>query len=118
MHTVSIFFTQEEVDKFGELTGDNGPVHSVDGVVQGGFIISRLSKWLSQVKGNPVSGYEHSVSAMLDVKFRKKLLAGHQAYIEFDFNDTGGKLGKIIWRVFDSEHVYCNGEWIVFKVKH
>jgi hypothetical protein len=118
MHAVPIFFTQEDIDKFGELTGDNGPVHSVDGMVQGGFIVSCLPKWLSQVKGNPVSGYEHSVSAMLNVKFRKKLPVGKQVYIEFDFNDAGGKLGKIKWRVFDSEATYCNGDWIVYKIKY
>lgn len=118
MHIVPVYFTQKEVDDFGRFTGDSGPVHSVDGVVQGSFIISCLPKWLGKVSGNPVIGYEHSVSAAMNVKFRRKLTAGNQAYIEFNFNDTGSKVGKIIWRVFDTEHTYCNGEWIVFKIKH
>ena len=117
MHIVPVYFTQEEVDNFGRLTGDAGPVHSVDGMVQGGFIVSCLPKWLTQVSGNPVSGYEHSVSAMMNVKFRRKLPVHHQINVEFDFNDTGGKLGKILWRVFDADFTYCEGEWLVFKVK-
>lgn len=118
MHIVPISFTQEEVNNFGRLTGDAGPVHSIDGVVQGGFIISCLPKWLKQVEGNPISGYEHSVSAMMDVKFRKKLPVNTPVFIEFMFNDVGRKIGKILWRVFDSDSTYCNGEWIVYKVKH
>ena len=118
MHTVPIFFTQEEVDKFGEITGDNGPVHSVDGVVQGGFILSCLPKWLGQVEGNPVAGYEHSVSAAMKLKFRKKLPVGVAANIEFDFSGIYSKIGKINWRILDSQQVYCEGEWLVFKIKH
>lgn len=117
MHIVPISFTREEVDNFGKLTEDHGPVHSVDGVVQGGFIISCLPKWLRQVPGNPVSGYERSVSAMMNVKFRKKLVAGTPTNIEFKFSGLSGKIGKINWRILDSEHVYCEGEWLVFKVK-
>ena len=117
MHIVPISFTQEEVDNFGRLTGDAGPVHSIDGVVQGGFIISCLPKWLSQLEGNPIKGYEHSVSASMTVKFRRKLVAGTPTNIEFKFCGVDGKIGKISWHISDSEYIYCEGEWLVFKVK-
>lgn len=120
MQTVElpIIFSQEQVDDFGRITGDDGPVHSVDGIVQGGFIISSLPRWLKQLPISPVKGHERSVSVMLDVKFRNKLPVDTPAIVSFSFSGTAGSVGKMTWRIFSHNLEYCSGSWLVLKVKN
>lgn len=112
-----IIFTQEQVDDFGRLTGDDGPVHSEDGIVQGGFIISSLPRWLKQLPISPVRGHERSVSVMLESKFRNKLPVNTPAKVSFTITGSSGIAGKMKWRVFDDRVEYCSGTWLVLKVK-
>jgi hypothetical protein len=39
-------FTLEQVQDFARISGDDQEIHVVHGVVQGGFIISKLPQWL------------------------------------------------------------------------
>jgi hypothetical protein len=115
--TVPVYFTKEQIDNFGNLTGDNGPVHSIDGIVQGGFIISMLPQWLKQTKdGTEFSkSSKQAVSLLLDTKFRNKLPAHTPAKITFTYNEPGTTFSKISWAVHDDTIEYCSGKWIIYK---
>lgn len=116
-YELPVTFTLEQVQQFGELTGDNGPVHSVDGVVQGGFILSMLPKWLNQVieDNNLGTGLERSVSMILDVKFRNKLHSNKLVTVSFGYDVAGKTISKMEWRLFDSDKEYCFGKWVIHK---
>jgi hypothetical protein len=116
-YTVPIQFTRKQVNDFGLLTGDNGPVHSIDGVVQGGFIISMLPQWLKQTKDGSefAKGPKQAVSLLVDTKFRNKLPSETPAKITFTYNEPGTTFSKILWRVHDDSIEYCSGKWIIYK---
>lgn len=115
-YTLPIYFTFDQVIEFGEFTGDDGPVHSVDGIVQGGFILSMLPKWiLTVVKENNIPLMPNTVSIMLDSKFRNKLKSGKHATVSFEFNVNNTPLSKVAWKVFDDNLEYCSGIWILHK---
>lgn len=116
-YDLPVTFTLEQIKQFGELTGDNGPVHSVDGVVQGGFIISMLPQWLNTViiQNNLGTGLVRTVSMILETKFRNKLHAGKQVYVRFGYDVAGKTVSKLIWAVFDDEMEYCSGRWVIHK---
>jgi hypothetical protein len=116
IYELPISFTFDQVLKFGELTGDNGPVHSVDGVVQGGFILSMLPQWLKDTSDGQefIKGSKQAVSIMLDVKFRNKLIADQKVLVKFTYIPSN-KLTKINWEVYDREKEYCSGNWIIHK---
>jgi hypothetical protein len=111
-----ILFTFDQVIDFGNLTGDNGAVHSIDGVVQGGFILSMLPQWLKDTSDGQefIKGSKQAVSIMLDVKFRNKLLANQTAFVRFTYTPST-KFTKINWEVYDHEKEYCSGNWIIHK---
>ena len=111
-----ISFTFDQVVKFGELTGDDGPVHSVDGIVQGGFILSMLPKWLvTVIEQNNIRRLPKAVSIILESKFRNKLESGKTVLVRFELESLSGSLSKINWRIFDSDKEYCSGRWIIHK---
>lgn len=111
-----VSFTFDQVRQFGELTGDNGPVHSIDGVVQGGFILSMLPKWLvTVIEQNNIRRLPKAVSVILESKFRNKLESGKNVTVSFEFEVLGKSLSKINWRIFDSEKEYCSGKWVIHK---
>jgi hypothetical protein len=115
-YTLPIYFTFDQVIEFGKLTGDDGPVHSIDGIVQGGFILSMLPKWLVTVmKENNLQRMPNAVSMILESKFRNKLKSGQTATVSFEFNISPKSLSKINWRVFDDNLEYCSGYWIIHK---
>jgi hypothetical protein len=116
IYELPISFTFEQVRQFGELTGDNGPVHSVDGVVQGGFILSMLPQWLKNTNDGQefIKGSKQAVSIMLDVKFRNKLIADQKAVVKFTYTPST-KFTKILWEIYDNEKEYCSGNWIIHK---
>ena len=111
-----IYFTFDQVIAFGNLTGDNGPVHSKDGVVQGGYILSMLPQWLKDTMDGKefIKGSKHAVSIMLDVKFRNKLNSNQNAFVRFKYS-PGSKFTKIFWEIYDHEKEYCSGNWIIHK---
>jgi len=116
IYEIPISFTFDQVIAFGDLTGDNGTVHSIDGIVQGGFILSMLPKWL-KMTGNGqefIKGSTQAVSIMLDVKFRNKLIADQKAFVKFTYI-PGTKFTKINWEIYDNEKEYCSGNWIIHK---
>ena len=115
-YDLPVTFTLEQVKQFGELTGDNGPVHSVDGVVQGGFILSMLPQWLKLTKDGQefIKGPKQAVSIMLDVKFRNKLIADQKAFVKFTYTPSI-KFTKLNWEVYDNEKEYCSGNWVIHK---
>ncbi len=111
-----VSFTFEQVLQFGELTGDNGPVHSVDGVVQGGFILSVLPKWVDTVvEQHNIRRLARAASVILESKFRNKLESGKNVIVSFELESLNGSLSKINWRIFDSEKEYCSGKRIIHK---
>jgi hypothetical protein len=117
--TDKISFGLDQIREFGRVTGDNGPVHSVDGIVQGGLIIGCLPKILNDImtRDNLHAGYTHSVSMILEAKFRTKLPAGKVATIEFTYEDPKAIVSKMRWRLFDDQFEYCYGRWIIYKSK-
>ena len=116
IYELPISFTFDQVVNFGNLTGDNGPVHSVDGVVQGGFILSMLPQWLKDTNDGQefIKGPKQAVSIMLDVKFRNKLIANQKALVKFTYTPSA-KFTKILWEIYDNEKEYCSGNWIIHK---
>ena len=117
--TDKISFSLSQIQEFGRVTGDNGPVHSVDGVVQGGLIIGCLPKILNDImtRDNLHAGYTHSVSMILEAKFRTKLPAGRLVTVEFTYEDPKAIVSKMKWRLFDDESEYCYGRWVIYKSK-
>lgn len=117
--TVTVTITKQQILEFGRLTGDDGPVHSVAGVVQGGFIISMLPQWLKLTEDgqNFIQGPKQAVSVMLDTKFRNKLLADTPVNVTFDYGDTGTRVSKIKWTVHDTQKEYCSGSWVIHKTE-
>lgn len=111
-----ISFTFDQIIEFGNLTGDNGPVHSVDGVVQGGFILSMLPQWLKLTSDGQefIKGSKQAVSMMLDVKFRNKLKSNQNVFVKFTYTPNE-KFTKIFWEIYDLDKVYCGGNWIIHK---
>ncbi len=118
--TTSIKFTQEQVLEFGRITGDDGPVHSRDLVVQGGLIVSCLPKILNDImtRDNLHEGYTHSVSAVLEAKFRNKLPADKLVNIDFEYQSPKSKVSKLNWRLYDDELEYCIGFWVIYKSRN
>jgi len=116
-YSIPIQFTKEQIVDFGRLTGDDGPVHSIDGVVQGGFIISMLPQWLKQTTDGVAfaNGPKQAVSLLVDTKFRNKLAAGTPAKITFTYNEPGTMISKILWSVHDDSMEYCSGKWVIHK---
>ncbi len=115
-YTLPIYFTFEQVIEFGKFTGDDGPVHSVDGIVQGGFILGMLPKWMITVMNeNNIQRMPKAVSIMLESKFRNKLKSNTPATVSFEFNTSQRLLSKINWRIFDDNLEYCSGTWIIHK---
>jgi hypothetical protein len=111
-----ISFTFDQVIAFGNLTGDNGPIHSIDGVVQGGFILSMLPQWLKDTSDGQefIKGSKRAVSLMLDVKFRKKLIVNQKVLVKFIYTPNN-KFTKILWKIYDTDNEYCSGNWIIHK---
>jgi hypothetical protein len=115
-YTLPIYFTFDQVIEFGKFTGDDGPVHSVDGIVQGGFILSMLPKWMVTVMNeNNIQRMPNAVSIMLESKFRNKLKSNTPATVSFEFNTGQKSLSKVNWRVYDDNVEYCSGNWIIHK---
>lgn len=115
--SADVSFTKAQIDLFGELTGDNGPVHSIDGIVQGGLILSCLPKFINSalINGNIQHIHLRSVSVILEAKFRNKLPADQLAKIEFKFPNVSGSVLKINWKIYDDSVEYCSGKWVVYK---
>jgi hypothetical protein len=114
--TLPIYFTFEQVIEFGKFTGDDGPVHSIDGVVQGGFILGMLPKWMVIVMNqHNLKRMPNAVSMILEAKFRNKLKSNTPATVSFEFNVNTTSLSKVAWKVFDDNMEYCSGIWILHK---
>jgi hypothetical protein len=115
--TTQISFSQKQVIEFGRITGDNGPVHSQDLVVQGGLIVSCLPKILNDImtRDDLHEGYTHSVSAVLEAKFRNKLPADKIVTVSFEYANPSAKISKLNWRLYDDNLEYCSGFWVIYK---
>jgi hypothetical protein len=116
-YTIPVTITRQQVIEFGRLTGDDGPVHTVAGVVQGGFIISMLPQWLKLTEDGQhfIRGPKQAVSIMLGTKFRNKLLADTPVNVTFECSNPGSKISKINWTLHDSKTEYCSGSWVIHK---
>ncbi len=115
--STQLSFSEQQVEEFGRITGDNGPVHSEDKMVQGGLIISCLPKILNDImtRDNLHEGYTHSVSMILEAKFRNKLPANKLITVEFTYTQPKALVSKMNWRVFDNDVEYCYGRWVIYK---
>lgn len=114
---VPVCVTKQQVLEFARLTGDDGPVHTVAGVVQGGFIVSMLPQWLKLTEDgqNFIRGPKHAVSVIVEAKFRNKLIADTPVVITFKCSNPGSAISKINWTVHDDLVEYCSGKWIIHK---
>jgi hypothetical protein len=112
-------FTKEQVLEFGKITGDSGPIHSIDLIVQGGLIISCLPKILNDImtRDNINEGYTHSVSMILEAKFRNKLPADTLVTVDFIREDTTKLISRLSWRVYSVDTEYCFGKWVIYKAE-
>jgi len=121
MHILStqLKFTKEQILEFGKITGDSGPIHSIDLIVQGGLIISCLPKILNDImtRDNIDEGYTHSVSMILEAKFRNKLPADTLVTVDFIREDTTKLISRFSWRVYSVDTEYCFGKWVIYKAK-
>jgi hypothetical protein len=121
MHIVStqLKFTKEQVLEFGKITGDSGPIHSIDLIVQGGLIISCLPKILNDImtRDNINEDYTYSVSMILEAKFRNKLPADTLVTVDFIREDTTKLISRLSWRVYSVDTEYCFGKWVIYKAK-
>lgn len=110
-------FTREQVSEFGKITGDSGPVHSIDLMVQGGLIISCLPKILNDImtRDNLHQGYTHSVSMILEARFRNKLPVEKMVTVDFTYKDPAKLISKLKWRVYTEDTEYCFGRWVIYK---
>ena len=110
-------FTKEQVSEFGKITGDSGPVHSVDLMVQGGLIVSCLPKILNDImtRDNLHQGYTHSVSMILEARFRNKLPVEKMVTVDFTYKDPAKLISKLKWRVYTEDIEYCFGRWVIYK---
>jgi hypothetical protein len=112
-------FTKEQVLEFGKITGDSGPIHSIDLIVQGGLIISCLPKILNDImtRDNINEDYTYSVSIILEAKFRNKLPADTLVTVDFIREDTTKLISRLSWRVYSVDTEYCFGKWVIYKAK-
>ena len=118
--TTQLNFTKEQVLEFGKITGDSGPVHSIDLNVQGGLIISCLPKILNDImtRDNLHQGYTHSVSMILEARFRNKLPAEKMVTVDFTYEGPAKLISKLKWRVYSENTEYCFGRWVIYKSRH
>lgn len=118
--TTQLNFTKEQVLEFGKITGDSGPVHSIDLNVQGGLIISCLPKILNDImtRDNLHQGYTHSVSMILEAKFRNKLPAEKMVTVDFTYEGPANLISKLKWRVYSENTEYCFGRWVIYKSRY
>lgn len=114
---LDVLITKNQVDQYGELTGDNGAIHSKFGVVQGGLILGMLPKWLSNTdEGKKFLGTgKTAVGMILNSKFRRRLQADVPVKINFSYDIIKDTTTRIFWRLYDSEKEYCSGEWVIHK---
>jgi len=112
-------FPKEQVIEFGKITGDSGPIHNIDLIVQGGLIISCLPKILNDImtRDNIDEGYTHSVSMILEAKFRNKLPADTLVTVDFIHEDPTKSISRLSWRVYSVDTEYCFGKWVIYKAK-
>lgn len=119
MHSfdVNTIITFDQVRQFGILTGDNGPIHSEKGIVQGGLILGMLPKWLAETSdGKKFSESGRiAVSIVLNAKFRRKLQADNPFVVHFNYTTPGDRFTKINWHIRDESSEYCSGDWIIHK---
>lgn len=117
--STTISFTQNQVDEFGRLTGDYGPVHSIDGLVQGSLIVGSLPSIFGQlmVERNILTGYTHNVGMIIEAKFRKKLYTNTPVTLEFNYKTLETNNLNLKWKIFSDQILYCNGTWVIRKSK-
>lgn len=117
--STTISFTQNQVDEFGRLTGDYGPIHSIDGLVQGSLIVGSLPNIFRQlmVERNILTEYTHNVGMIVEAKFRKKLYTNTLATLEFNYKTLETNNLNLKWKIFSGHTLYCNGTWVIRKSK-
>lgn len=115
--STKISFNEAQIDDFARVTGDGGPVHSEDRIVQGGLIVSCLPKILNDImtRDNLHEGYTHSVSMILEAKFRTKLPANKMVEVKFTYENPKALVSKMNWFVSDENTEYCYGRWVIYK---
>lgn len=119
-YSIPIEFSISDVRRFAEITGDRGDIHVKHGVVQGGYIISCLPKWLEQTKLSNISmniipSYDVVSMAMTDVKFRKPLHVDMPATITFEVIKGGVNINKLSWSIAVDSTEHCCGDWILHR---
>lgn len=116
-HTIPITITKQQILDFANLTGDDSAIHTVEGVVQGGLILSMLPKWFCAAKedGRFTQSLEDSITIKMNSRFTNPFFADDKVHITFNYNPLKLGMSKITWTIHDYiEH--CSGEWIVIKL--
>ena len=109
-------FTLVEVQDFARISGDDQEIHIVHGVVQGGFIVSKLPLWLVRSKFTDQEYFKdirYALSAKMDLKFSKPLKVETPFTIEFSCQNITKAIITIDWLLKTEEHKHCLGQWKV-----
>lgn len=115
-HTIPITITKQQVLDFANLTGDNIPLHTVNGVVQGGLILSMLPHWsnIAIDLGYFTNIPKKLVTVKMECNFKNKLYCDKEVNITFNYSSKL-KLSKINWSIHDTVE-YCSGNWILCQL--
>jgi hypothetical protein len=109
-------FTLEQVQDFARISGDDQEIHVVHGVVQGGFIISKLPQWLVWSKFTEQEYFKdikYALSAKMDLKFSRPVKVNIPVTIEFSCDNVKLAIVTIDWIVKSEGVKHCWGSWKV-----
>ena len=117
--TTTDIFTLAQVQDFARVSGDNQDIHGIHGVVQGGFIISKLPEWLEQSKfiEQPfIKGIPYAFSAKMEVKFSKPVKVDTPVTVTFTLDNVRRSIVSLHWALTSAEHTHCWGDWKIALV--
>lgn len=118
VYKISWVFTRNDVLRFAEITEDNGPVHTLKGTVQGGYILSLLPNWLKQCGlERALLERNKTVSLSVSARFRDQLPSDVEIDVIFEIVRKGTRINKLNWKITRLEKIYCDGEWTLCGIE-
>jgi acyl dehydratase len=112
--TTTDIFTPEQVQDFARVSGDDQYIHGIHGVVQGGFIISKLAKWLEMsrfIEQPFIKGTPYVFTAKMKVKFSKPVKVDTPIKVMFTLVNVRLSIVSLHWVLTSAEHTHCWGDW-------
>ena len=115
--TIPIIITKQQVIDFGNITGDNGSRHIVEGIVQAGLITSLIYDW--SVEAAKLYSFSevplNTVTTKLTSKYKNVLYCDDPVNITFTYYKPKLKTYRIDWVIHDDIE-YCNGSWFLYNL--